>query len=65
MIYESETWSPKKAEENMLLTEKRWRVLGVSLRNHVDNLTLRQMSSVNYMVMATRESEILLRYTLL
>lgn len=53
VIVECETWSSTKAEENLTVTKraiKRW-MLEVSLRNLVDNQTLRQTS-------VTRESKI-------
>lgn len=61
MTYGSETWSLTKGEEHKLAVTERAmerRMLGVSLRDHIENKTLRQMSGVADVVGITRESKI-------
>ena len=61
MTYGSEVWSPTKAEENLLAVTERAmerRMLKVFLCDHIKNDTLRQMSGVKDVVVATRENKL-------
>lgn len=54
-------WSQTKARENMVVVvekEMERKMFGVSLCNHTENQTLRQISDVKDIVVATRESKI-------
>ena len=60
MTYGSETWSLTKAEEQKLAVAERAmerRILRVSLRDHIKNRTLRQMSGLADIVTTIRESK--------
>ena len=61
MTYGSELWTPIKAEENLLAVTERAmerRMLKVSLCDHIKNDTLRQMSGVKDIVVATRDNKL-------
>ena len=61
MTYGSEVWTPTKAEENLFAVTERAmerRMLKVSLCEHINNDTLRQMSGVKDIGVATRENKL-------